>query len=172
MREAIGEVPEPPPFSSEEVDVSSSDWPAFNWSDRVLTLDAVSEHSDEMAVVMVGMVTAELLDAICEWAISSPVSSTPLPPDDAMLVVVDIADFFPDIQPPFDELLLSTIESTLELPTFDEGSDAEGLRPPPAPLDRCLMFSRLLILNVSSSDWLDIHESFVRTEPPYMKSPI
>lgn len=94
-----------------------------------------------------------------------------------MLVVVDIADFFPDLQPPFVELLLSTIESTLELPTFDEGSDAEGLRPPPteptpAPLDRCLIFSRLLILNVSSSDWLDIHESFVRTEPPYMKSPI
>lgn len=66
LREAIGEAPEPPPFSSDEVEVSSSDWAAFNWSDRLLTLDAVSEHSDEMAVVMVGMVTAELLDAICE----------------------------------------------------------------------------------------------------------
>lgn len=62
----MGDAPEPPPFNNDDVEVSSSDCAAFNWSDKVLTLDAVSEHSDEMAVVMVGMVTAELLDDICE----------------------------------------------------------------------------------------------------------
>lgn len=94
-----------------------------------------------------------------------------------MLVVVGIADFLPDLHPPFVELLLSTMESEPELFTFNDDSAPEGLRPPPAeltpaPFDRCLMFSRLLILNVSSSDWLDMHESFARTEPPYKKSPI
>lgn len=100
-----------------------------------------------------------------------------LPPTTLVAMLLPLVGMVDFLAPQDDELLLSlTMESTeFELAPFD-GSEAEGLRPPPtelpAPFERCLMFSRLLILNVSSNDWLDTHESFASTEPPYRKSPI
>lgn len=160
--DAIGEAMDPP-FSSEDVDVSSSECCAADScsDDRVLTtLAATSE--DIAALEMAGMF--ELLDAAI-----GPVPVINRPCSSGFL-------------PSFWLLLLLSHGSTSddEFGLLDEGSDAtDGLKPPPAPAPttfepfvRCLMFSRLLMLNVSSSDWLDTHESFASTDPPYRKSPI
>lgn len=160
--DAIGEAMEPPapPFSNEDVDVSSSDCGAAESCSEDSVLTTLAATSDEMAALeMVGML--ELLATDIAPAINSPCSSGFLPGFWALLL-----------------LLLLSHGSTrdAEFGLVDDGSDAtEGLRPPPAPtfepFVRCLMFSRLLMLNVSSSDWLDM-ESFASTDPPYRKSPI
>lgn len=162
--DAIGEAMEPPapPFSSEDVDVSSSDCGAAESCSEDSVLTTLAATSDEMAALeMVGML--ELAADIGPVpAINSPCCSSGfLPPGFWTLLLL---------------LLSHGSTSEAEFGLVDDGSDAtEGLRPPPAPtfepFVRCLMFSRLLMLNVSSSDWLDI-ESLASTDPPYRKSPI
>lgn len=160
--DAIGEAMEPPapPFSSEDVDVSSSDCCAAESCSEDSVLTTLAATSEEMpALEMVGML--ELLDiGPPDPAINSPCSSCFLPGFWALLLL----------------LLSHGSTSDAEFGLFDDGSDAtDGLRPPPAPtfepFVRCLMFSRLLMLSVSSNDWLEM-ESFASTDPPYRKSPI
>uniref|UniRef100_A0A182UCM1 Uncharacterized protein n=1 Tax=Anopheles melas TaxID=34690 RepID=A0A182UCM1_9DIPT len=166
------------PFIRDEVTVASPTPPHPPADPRASESsrdDSEPQPSDDMAVVM--MLDTEdrpppaatpPLEAAALDAISSPAG--PSTSTDGFGPALPTA-----APPPALPLLL--VRSPIETDEDDEDDSPTivptRLSPMSAPDARCLMFSRLLMLSVSSSDCeLATHDSFASTEPEYRKSPM